>query len=142
MNNYRMMINMTSALVNLTNQYGLFNLKTEDRVYAGGKKGDKMCMTMRHGKIESLKDGSIITDDTLQANQSVLIYPAAFDMFSRHYHIIVSYNKELVKSGAVVTPICPLVPPGEKGSIGLLVRTTKKINLIDIGHVFELYQID
>jgi len=132
---------MPSALVKLLGQEGLFGIKStksgEFRIHPQ----DKMCMLADAGLIINLKDGSEIEDNVINANQTVLIKPS-LPLSPTRYHALVSHNPQLSLAGALVSPVSLIVRPGEEDMIGLIVRASKKVDLSEISHIFELYQID
>ncbi len=132
---------MNSAFVKLLNSPGLFRLTSANKDKVRIHPQDKMCMLVDAGDIISLKDGEVLENDILQANQTVLIKPN-IPLVPSKYHAFVSYNPQLSMSGLIVSPVSPVVRPGEEDMVGLIVRTSKKVKLSDIGHIFELYQID
>jgi hypothetical protein len=132
---------MQSALVKLIGNLGLFTVKGEDKDKVRIHPQDKMCLLVDAGEVTSLKDGSIVEDGIISANQTVLIRPNV-SLVPHKYHALVSYTSEFALRGALVSPIVPIVRPGEKDAIGLIVRASKKIDLAELGYVFSLYQID
>lgn len=132
---------MYTSLVKLLGNKGLFSLTADDEKKVKVHNKDKFAMLVGPGKIVSLKDGEEILDGEIQANQKVIIYPEV-NLIPSKYHCIVSSNPELVLKGASVSPLTSIVRPTEEGKIALLVHAYKKIDLDDLEHIFELYQID
>jgi hypothetical protein len=132
---------MPSALVKLLNSPGLFRITAEHSKKVRAHPQDKMCMLVDAGELIGLKDGEPIEGTVINANQTVLIKPNV-PLTASKYHALVSYNPQLSLHGAIVSPVSPIVRPGEEDMIGLMIRASKKLDLADIGHVFELYQID
>lgn len=132
---------MYGSFVKLMGNPGLFKLTGQTKHLVRQHPQDKTCILVDAGEIISMKDGELIEGTEISANQTVLIKPAA-PIVPTKYHAIVSYSPDLVLAGADVTPLSPIVRPGEEDRIALRVRANKKLNLAEIGHVFELYQID
>lgn len=132
---------MNSALVKLLGNPGHFKLTGEARNKVKVHPKDKLCLLVEAGEVINLKDGEPIEEGIIQANQTVLVKPNV-PLVPSKYHALVSYNPELALSGIFVTPVTSIVRPGEENNIALLVRVSKKTNLTQFGHVFELYQID
>jgi hypothetical protein len=132
---------MNSALVKLLNSPGLFKITTQNKGKVRIHPQDKMCMLVDAGEIINLKDGEVIEGNSIQANQTVLIKPN-IPLVPSKYHALVSYNPQLSLNGLLVSPVSMLVRPGEEDMIGLIIRASKKTDLSEIGHIFELYMID
>jgi len=130
-----------TAFVKLLGQEGLFGLTkhTADKIRVHPQ--DKMCLLADAGSVINMKDGELIEDGVISANQTVLIKPNIRLSPSR-YHALVSHNPALGLMGALVTPVSVIVRPGEEDMIGLVLRASKKIDLSELPHIFELYQID
>lgn len=130
-----------NAFVKLLGQEGLFSLtkNTADKIRIHPQ--DKMCMLADAGNVINLKDNTVIEEGIINSNQTVLIKPNVRLSPSR-YHALVSHNPQLSLLGALVAPVAFIVRPGEEDMIGLVVRASKKIDLTQLTHVFELYQID
>lgn len=132
---------MNSALVKLLNSPGLFKISPQDKDKVTIHPQDKMCLLVGAGEIINLKDKENLEGTVLNANQTVLIKPI-IPLIPYKYHALVSYNPELSLRGLIVSPVSPIVRPGEEDKIGLVIRTNKKIDLYELGHIFELYMID
>lgn len=130
-----------SSLVKLLNNTGLFKLSAEEAKLVRFDKKDKMCMLVDMGEIINVKDGEQLYDSVLNVNQTVIIKPNV-SLIPHRYHAIVSYNSQLAMAGLLVTPVSPFVRPGEEQKIALLARASKKVDLAEFDHIFELYQID
>lgn len=131
---------MPAALVKLLGQKGLFGVSKDDE-RARVHPQDKRCMLVDAGKVINLKDNTELEDTIINANQTVLIKPA-MELRPSRYHALVSHNPQLSLSGAVVSPVTSVVRPGEEDMVGLIIRASKKLDLSELTHVFELYQID
>lgn len=120
---------------------GLFTLNSEMSNKVRIHPRDKMCMLVNAGAVFNLKDETEIMNGVINANQTVIVYPDV-PVCPRKYHAIVSYNPDLAMAGAIITPVTAVVRPGEGNRIALIIRASKKIDLEEIGHIFELYLID
>lgn len=130
-----------TAFVKLLGQEGLFSLTKSKADKIRIHPQDKMCMLADAGPIISVKDSTLIEDGIVQANQTVIVKPNV-ELAPSRYHALVSHNPLLGLAGALVTPISSIVRPGEEDMIGLVIRASKKLDLSDFEHIFELYQID
>lgn len=90
-------------------------------------------------KIGGKDHGGVITDNIIEARQTVLIRPAV-EMLPRKYQILVSYNPLLLKYGIVSCP--PIIAPSEVNNLSLQFTALKKIDLSDLEYFYELYMID
>ena len=129
------------ALVKLQGSIGLFQVSSEDKDKVRIHPHDKMCIVVDAGSIINVKDGMEIEDGIIQANQTVIIKPNV-SLTPSKYHALVGFNSELSLMGAIVSPIALLVRPREKDKIGLIVRASKKLDISELSHIIELYQID
>ena len=132
---------MQSALVKLLGNSGAFGLTPESKLKTQIHPKDKLCLLVGAGEVITTKDGTVIEDNIIQANQTVIIKPEV-ELVSRRYHGIISMNPELALRGAIAAPLSVMVRPDEKDTIGLIVRTTKKLDLNELTHIFEIYQLD
>ena len=130
-----------SALVKLMGNPGLFNIKSDDLKNLRIHPQDKMCLLVNKGVVTKLKDNTVLTEEVVEANQTIIIKPLVA-LVPHRYHALVSYNSQLTLAGALVSPLTLVVRPGEEDTIGLLIRTTKKLDLSEFSHIFELYLID
>lgn len=130
-----------SSLVKLLGQPGLYSIKSEDESKVRIHPQDRMCLLADAGTIINLKDNTEIEDGVISSNQTVMIKPN-LSLTPSRYHGIVSYNPLLGMSGAIVTPLSIVVRPGEEDMVGLIVRASKKIDINELTHIFELYLID
>ena len=131
---------MRTVFVKLLNNFNLLGLPKDPEPKAHISPFDKACVFIEAGNILNLKDGSPVVDKVVMANQTVLIEPA-YEVSPSNYRTLVSWNPQLPRLGAVVSPLTPVVRPGHK-DVGLIVRASKKLDLSELDHIFELYQID
>lgn len=132
---------MSSALVKMMGNMGLFKLTSITKTKVSVHVHDKMCVLVGAGEVINLKDNTPITDSVIGPNQTVLIRPEV-ELIPTKYHALVSFNPELSLAGALVSPLSIVVRPNQEKGIGLVVRVNKKVDLNDFPHIFELYQID
>jgi hypothetical protein len=130
-----------SAFVKLLGQEGLFSLTKAKVEKVRSHPQDTMCLLADAGEIVNLKDNSPLEDGIINANQTVLIKPNV-SMTPSRYHALISYNPQISMAGVVLSPVTQIVRPGEEDMIGLIARASKKVDLAEFSHVFELYQID
>lgn len=131
---------MNSSLVKMLSNHGLFKLTSKTKDLVTVDKRDKMKLLAGAGEVRTLKDDQLIEDGIVSANQTVIVRPAT-ELIPTKYHALVSYNVELALNGIHITVLSPIVSPGEN-KIGLLLKPSKKVDLSEFSHIFELYQID
>lgn len=93
------------------------------------------------GKVAHLygaKADAVADPETIPANSLALVIPAV-PIAPQKWHLLVSYNPELLEAGAQVS-CSSVVRPGVTGGVQLIVRTAagRPVNLDELCHVFEL----
>lgn len=103
---------------------------------------DYMGVRISSIKIERVggKEDSIISSDGIaHPRQTVLITPG-FEMHPVKYQILVGYNPELLRYGTVSCP--SIISYQMINKLALQFSAFKKVNLLDLDYIFELYMID
>lgn len=105
---------------------------------------DNMGIRMRAGDVlvvAGKQDGTILSSENrvVEANQYVLISPE-FIPAPYRYHVVITFNTALMEWGQVTCP--SLIAPGHGDQIKIGFRASKKTDLNQFSHIFELYMLD
>lgn len=103
---------------------------------------DLMGLRMKHGKIVRVggkEDGQAVEGQIIEANQQVLIYPAA-TISPVKYQVLVSINPALLKNGMFSHP--HIIQPGEGEDIVVAYKAGRRTDLAEIDYMFNLYMVD
>lgn len=104
--------------------------------------GDMMTIRLRAGNVQAIggkRDGEILEDRVVEANQQVVIFSPVV-LKPMRYHTFLSANPELFYKGLVCHP--NIVEPGATTDILISFKANKRTDLNDFAYIFALNMID